>query len=206
MVLDLTFIFIGCVIILSLIPLYIYRKTILKKLGAYSGIDTFFNDLKNYLKSNYPNIDFNFNILQKYEKEQDLNIKETLIVEDFVKQFTYYEYELTTQQGVPKNMLWSSYEQNSILIKDNHLPSDWAQRKKTAWLRDEGRCNRCGLKIDLDHSNALLAKQMKDGGGFNLENIVTLCQDCSKIIKSTDLEKTRRDLNLLDKLLRKNHI
>ncbi|WP_157840859.1 hypothetical protein [Halarcobacter anaerophilus] len=44
---------------------------------------------------------------------------------------------------------------------------------------------------------------MKDGGGFNLENIVILCNDCSRIIKSSNLEKTRKDLNLLDKLMGK---
>ena len=63
-----------------------------------------------------------------------------------------------------------------------------------------------GLKIDLSNSNALLVKQMKDGGGFNLENIVILCHDCTKIVKSSNLDKTTKDLVLLDKLVKKIHI
>ncbi|WP_320034659.1 hypothetical protein [Halarcobacter sp.] len=206
MVLDITFIIFGCLIIVSLIPLYIYRKEIYRKLSRKGDIKTFFNDTKNYLISSYPKIQFNFDILKKFENEEDIKVKETLIAEEFVKQFTYFEYELSTQNSVPHEKLWSSYDQNSKLLKDNKFPTDWAQRKKTAWMRDDGRCNRCGLKIDLSNANALLVKQMKDGGGFNLENIVVLCHDCTKIIKSSNLERTRTDLNLLDKLIKKIHL
>ncbi|XOB61411.1 HNH endonuclease [Campylobacterota bacterium DY0563] len=206
MVLDITFIILGCLIIVSLIPLYIYRKEIYRKLSRKGDIKTFFDDTKNYLISNYPKIQFNFDILKKFENEEDIKVKETLIAEEFAKQFTYFEYELSTQKGVAHEKLWSSYDQNSKLLKDNKFPTDWAQRKKTAWMRDDGRCNRCGLKIDLSNTNALLVKQMKDGGGFNLENIVVLCHDCTKIIKSSNLEKTRTDLNLLDKLIKKIHL
>ncbi|WP_321311781.1 hypothetical protein [Halarcobacter sp.] len=205
MILDITFIIFGCLIIVSIIPLYIYRKEIYKKFNRKGDIKTFFNDTKNYLISNYPKIPFNFDILKKFEDEKDIKIKETLIAEEFVKQFTYFEYELNTQNSVPHEKLWSNYDQNSKLLKDNKLPTDWAQRKKTAWMRDDGRCNRCGLKINLTNTNALLVKQMKDGGGFNLENIVILCHDCSRIIKSSNLEKTRKDLNILDKLIKKIH-
>lgn len=205
MILDITFIIFGCLIIVSIIPLYIYRKEIYKKFNRKGDIKTFFNDTKNYLISNYPKIPFNFDILKKFEDEKDIKIKETLIAEEFVKQFTYFEYELNTQNSVPHEKLWSSYDQNSKLLKDNKLPIDWVQRKKTAWMRDDGRCNRCGLKINLANTNALLVKQMKDGGGFNLENIVILCHDCSRIIKSSNLEKTRKDLNILDKLIKKIH-
>lgn len=203
MILDITFIIIGSVLILSLFPLYIYRKEIYRRLYKEGDAKSFINDLEIYLKANYPKIPFDFTALKKFEKERDIRIKETLIAEELVKQFTYFEYELTTQKGLPHNMLWSSYEQNSKLLKDNKLPSDWLQRKKSAWIRDEGKCNRCGCKVELSNANALLAKQMKDGGGFNLENIVILCNDCSKVIKSSDLEKTRKDLNLLDKLIKK---
>lgn len=203
MVLDITFIISGCLIILSFVPLYIYRKEIYIKLIRKADIKTFIKDLISYLKLNYPKIDFDFNATNKFKDEEDEKLRQILIIEEFVKQFTYYEYSLSTQGSVPKNMLWSSYDQNSILLKDNKFPTDWAQRKKTAWIRDKGSCNRCGCKIELQNSNALLAKQMKDGGGFNLENIVTLCNDCSRIMKSSDLEKTKRDLNILDALMKK---
>lgn len=44
---------------------------------------------------------------------------------------------------------------------------------------------------------------MKNGGGFNLENIVILCNDCSRVIRSENLEKTRKDLKILDNLMRR---
>ena len=203
MVLDIDFIISSLVIILTLIPLYIYRKEIYNHFYKSGDIESFFNDTKIYLSQNYPKIDFNFNILKKYRNEKDIRVKQILIVEDFIKQFANHKYELHTQKDIPKEMHWSGYDQNSILQKDNKLPSDWAQRKGAAWTRDKGRCNRCGTKISLENANALFAKQMRDGGGFNLENIVILCNDCTKIIKSSNIDKTVKDLPLLDKLIRK---
>jgi hypothetical protein len=203
MVLDITFTLIGSLLILSLIPLYIYRKEIYRKFSKAGDTKTLINDLKSYLSGNCPKIKFDYNALKKFEKESDIRVKQTLIVEELIKQFTYFQYEINTQKSVPHNMLWSSYDQNSKLLKDNKLPKDWTQRKKTAWVRDEGKCDRCGCKTELSKTNALLVKQMKDGGGFNLENIVILCNDCSRIIKSSNLEKTRKDLNLLDRLMGK---
>lgn len=203
MVLDFAFVVAGLIIILMLIPLYIYRKEIYSKISKKGNIKTFLRDVDAYLSTHYPKIPFNYDIVQKLEDEQDIRRKEILIVEDLVGQFAYYEYELHTQKTVSKDKLWKSYEQNSILIKDNKRPIDWAQRKEAAWFREEGKCDRCGTKSKLVDSNALLAKQMKDGGGFNLENIVILCNDCARVIKSSNLESTRKDLLILDNLMRK---
>lgn len=204
MVLDLKFIIAGTLIILALIPLYIYRKTIYKKLfKSKTDIKPFVKVLNEYLIKNYPRINFNFDILEKLADEKDFKVKQILIIEDLVSQFAYYEYSLETQKGVDPEKLWTGYDQNSKLLKDNTYPKDWAQRKSTAWVRDDGKCNRCGTKIKIENSNALLAKQMKDGGGFNLENIVILCNDCSKVIKSSNMERTKKDLHILDELMKK---
>ncbi|RXK07133.1 hypothetical protein [Halarcobacter bivalviorum] len=203
MVLDLRFVFIGFLVIASLIPLYIYRKEIYKRFYKTGSIKAFLKDCEIYLVSNFPKISFDFNCYLKYENEKDIRIKETLIVEDFVNQFIAHEYELTTQNSVAKELLWGGYEANSRLIKDNKRPTDWAQRKETAWNREAGKCNRCGTKTKLIDSQALLAKQMKDGGGFNLENIVILCSDCSKIIRSENKQRTAKDLNLTYNLMKK---
>ncbi len=204
MLLDVKFIILGFLIILLLIPLYIYRKEIYNKFYKKGDIKQFIRNVDAYLTSTYPKIKFDFSKLeQNVEEEKDIRIKETLIVEELVKQFAYYEYELTTQNSVSKDKLWSSYDNNSKLVKDNKLPIDWNQRKEAAWIRDNNRCNRCGAKIKLIDSHALLAKQMKNGGGFNLENIVILCNDCTRVIKSANLERTRRDLNIQDHLMRR---
>ncbi len=203
MVLDLKYILIGFLIIGSIIPLYFYREAIYRRLYKKGSIKAFMKDCEIYLVSNHPKIPFDFNIEEKYQDEKDIRVKETLIVEDFVNQYLEYEYELTTQTSLPKESLWGGYEANSRLVKDNKRPTDWARRKEAAWNRDNGKCNRCGTKTKLVDSQALLAKQMKDGGGFNLENIVILCSDCAKVIKSENKQRTAKDLNLTYKLMKK---
>lgn len=203
MVLDISFIIAGTLIILMLIPLYIYRKEIYSKFSKKGNIKTFIRDVDSYLTTHYPKISFNYEILEKMDEEEDIRRKQILIIEDLVGQFVYKNYMLNTQKTLSKDKLWSGYDQNSKLIKDNKRPIDWAQRKEAAWFREDGKCDRCGSKSKLIDSNALLAKQMKDGGGFNLENIVILCNDCTRVIKSSNLEKTRKDLQILDNLMRK---
>ncbi|RXJ90518.1 HNH endonuclease [Arcobacter sp. CECT 8983] len=203
MILDLKYVLIGFLIIASIIPLYIYRKQIYRRLYKKGSTKGFMKDCEIYLVSNHPKIPFDFSIEKKYRDEKDIRVKETLIVEDFINQYLEYEYDLITQKSVPKESLWAGYEANSRLIKDNKRPIDWAKRKEAAWNRDKGLCNRCGTKIKLVDAQVLLAKQMKDGGGFNLENIVILCTDCAKVIKSANKQKTAKDLNITYKLMKK---
>jgi len=203
MVLDTSFIIVGSILILSLIPLFIYRKRIYRRFNKTDDTSLFEEDVKIYLTNNYPKIKFNYDALKKFDNEKNIQVKQILKIEELIKQFVNFKYELSTQKGVHHTMLWSGYDQNSKLLKDNKYPKDWARRRKAAWTRDEGICNRCGYKTKISEANALLAKQMKDGGGFNLENIVILCNDCARIIKSSNLEKTSKDLNLLDKLMDK---
>lgn len=204
MILDVKFVLSGLIIIIILIPLYIYRKEIYNSFYKQGNIKQFLRNVDAYLSSTYPKIRFDFSKLEEsVEEEKDIRIKETLIVEELVRQFAYYEYELNTQATVSKDKLWSSYDTNSKLVKDNKLPIDWNQRKEAAWIRDKNKCNRCGNKTKLVDAQALLAKQMKNGGGFNMENIVILCHDCSRVMKSANIERTRKDLNILDNLMRK---
>lgn len=204
MSLDIEFIIAGFLIIFLLIPLYIYRKEIYSKFYKSGNIKHFIRTVDAYLSENYPKVKFDISKLEeKVSEEKDIRIKETLVVEELVSQFAYFDYELQTQRTLPKDKLWNGYENNSKLLKDNKFPIDWSQRKEAAWIRDDNRCNRCGTKTKLVDSHALLAKQMRNGGGFNLENIVILCSDCSRVIKSANIERTKRDLNILDNLMRK---
>lgn len=203
MKLDIQFIVYGLIIIAGLVPLYIYREKIFNKFYKTGDIKRFIKDLEIYLNVHYPKISFDYILMPNVESEKDIRIKETLIVEDLIKQFANFEYELKTQANVTKDKLWKGYDSNSKLLKDNKLPIDWSQRKEAAWIRDNNKCNRCGFRTKLMDTNILLAKQMRNGGGFNLENIVVLCSDCSRIIKSANVEKTSRDLHILDNLMRK---
>ena len=202
--LDLKFVIFGLIITFALIPLYIYRKEIYNKFVKPGDIKIFIKDVDAYLSLQHPKIKFDTSkILKKVEDEKDIRRKEILIVEDLIKQFVNHEYELSTQKLISKDKLWNNYDQNSKLLKDNKFPIDWNQRKEVAWIRDKNKCNRCGTKIKLIDAQALLAKQMKNGGGFNLENIVILCSDCARIIKSSNIEKTSRDLIVLDNLMKR---
>lgn len=203
MILDLQFILIASIIIACLLPLYIYRQQLYKRVYKTGSIKAFLKDVEIYLNINHPKMEFDFKVVSKFENEKDIRIKQTLIVEEFVKQFAYYDYELKTQKGISKDKLWNTYMSNSQLLKDNKLPPDWAQRKEVAWNREQGKCTRCGTKTKLVDSNILLVKQMKDGGGFNLENLVLLCSDCTRIIKSENVERTRGDLKIYDNLMKK---
>lgn len=203
MILEFEYTIIGFVIIASLIPLYIYRKEIYKRVYKKGSTKTFMKDCEIFLVSNYPKIKFDFNIESKYQEDEDIRIKQTLLAEDFVNQFINHEYELSTQDSVSKDKLWGGYEAASRPVKGDKRPSDWARRKQTAWNRDSGKCNRCGTKTKLIDSQVLLAKQVEDSGGFNLENIVILCSDCAKVVKSQDIQKISKDLIITDKLMNK---
>lgn len=203
MILDVKFVLIGFLLIASLIPLYIYRREIYKKINKKGNIKAFLKDVEIYLKSNHPRINFDFSIISKYKNEKDIHVQEALIIEDFINQFVNYEYELTTQNPVAKEKLWSSYDMNSKVVSEEKRPNDWARRKETAWNRDHGKCNRCGTKTKLVDAQILLARQTKDGGGFNLENLVVLCSDCSKVIRTANKQKIGKDLNISEKLIKK---
>ena len=205
MILGLDYIIITTILLILLIPLYIYRKKIIKKFTKESDNDSFVKDITIYLKTNYPKFVFDFTIINKYSNEPNFKTQQVLIIEDLIKQFIKKEFVFSTQKNVEKKYLWLTYEENSRLKKDNKLPTDWIQRKNAALKRDKNKCNRCQYTVSTKNSHALLIKQMKDGGGFNFENIVILCNDCNRIIKSNYSEKIYHDLHIMDELLNKIH-
>ncbi len=205
MILEVDFIVAALVIIALLLPLYIYRKKIFKRFYKEGSSSEFIKDIYTSIKSNYPKAQIDFSCIKKHFTEKDIERQQVLISEELANQFANYPYELKTQPSIPENHLWSSYQQNSKLKKDNKFPVDWSQRKELAWLRDKKQCNRCGISISINDANALLVKQMKHGGGFNLENIVILCNDCSRIVRTTNPDRLARDLQFMDNLLKKIH-
>lgn len=152
------------------------------------------------MQKNYPKINIEYSaIIEKTKNELNLGIRETLIVEDVVKQFFNFEYSKKTQNSIPKEKIWVNYEEKSV--SNPKHPSDWPLRKDFAWRRDNKCCNRCGNTLDLKDSYTNFVKEIKDGAGYNLENIITLCTDCNKIINSTNPKSTISSLVLSDKLM-----
>lgn len=197
--LELDFVIYACLIIATLLPLYIYRKKIFSFKYSDNGFSFFIKDLKLHLSKYYPKINFDYSIIEKTQNEQDLKVRETLIVENIIEQFFNFDYQKKTQESVSKDKLWANYIEKSN--SNSKFPNDWTQRKELVWKRDNKCCNRCGNKISLEASYTTFVNEIKNGGGYNVENIIILCSDCNKIINSTNPKSTIFSLSLNDSLM-----
>ncbi|MGE4383802.1 MAG: HNH endonuclease [Arcobacter sp.] len=199
--LDIEFIIYASLLIVCLLPLYIYRKKIFSSSKPQKGdFDAFLKDLKIHMKTNHPKIDIDYSIIEKTKNESNLTFRETFIIEKVVEQFFNFEYNKKTQPSVPRDKLWVNYDEKSI--PSAKLPSDWQQRKELAWRRDNKCCNRCGYNLpSLNETYTTFVKDIKDGGSYTLENIIILCIDCNKVLNSTNPKNTMDSLILNDKLL-----
>lgn len=198
--LNLDFIIYSSLLISSLIPLYIYRKKIFTfKYKKDNSFSFFIKDLKLHMAKHHPKIKIDYSIIEKTQNEQDFKVRETLIVENVINQFFNFNYQKRTQETVPANKLWTNYIEKS---KSNpKYPNDWLQRKDMAWKRDNKSCNRCGDKISLEAVYTNFVNDIKNGGGYNLENIIILCSDCNKIINTTNAKNTILSLSINDGLM-----
>ena len=198
--LDITFIIASILLISSLLPLYIYRKKIFSfKYKKGDNFSLFIRDLKLHMTQHHPKIKIDYSIIGKSENEHDIKIRETLIVENIVQQFFNYSYQKKTQESVDKENLWLNYMERSN--SNPKYPNDWTQRKEFAWKRDNKCCNRCGDNISLDSTYTNFVKEIKDGGGYNFENIIILCSDCNKVLNSTNSKNTLSSLSISDTLM-----
>jgi hypothetical protein len=199
LLLDIDFIIVGILLIIFLLPLYIYRKKIFVKYKSDGNFQLFVKDLKLIMNQHHPKIKIDYSIISKTENEKNIQLRETLIVENIIKQFFDYSYEKESQEMIPKDKLWANYMVKSV--SNAKYPSDWQQRKELAWKRDNKCCNRCGDKIALDNTFSIFVKNIKDGGGYNFENIIILCSDCNKILNSTNTKNTLFSLAINDRLM-----
>ena len=150
------------------------------------------------MTQHHPKVKIDYSIIDKTENERNIKLRETLIVENVIQQFFDYPYKKQTQESISNDKLWSNYIEKSV--SNAKYPNDWPQRKELAWKRDNKCCNRCGDKTTLDNTFSTFVKDIKDGGGYNFENIIILCSDCNKIVNSTNVKNTTSSLNLNEKL------
>ncbi len=193
-------IFLFFILLISfLIFLYFYRRKLTSvKYKNSEDLDLFLRDLKLYMQHNHPKIDINYSILEKIKDEHNLGIKEVMIIENIVEQFINFKYSKNTQRGLPKDSYWANYLEKSMSHK---LPNDWLLRRDYAWRRDNKCCKRCGKNIDLNESYTIFVNDIKNGGGYHLENLITLCVDCNKILSDNNSKNIISSLPLNDKLL-----
>ena len=199
MLLDINFSIASGLLIACLLPLYIYRKRIFSKYKSGGTFHLFVKDLKLHMTQHHPKIKIDYSIIDKTENEKNTQLRETLIVENVLQQFFDYPYKKETQGTISKEKLWTNYMEKSVC--NPKYPSDWPQRKELAWKRDNKCCNRCADKIALDNAYSIFVKDIKDGGGYNFENIIILCSDCNKILNSTNMKNTISSLTLNDRLV-----
>lgn len=197
--LDIDFIVYSCLLLASLIPLYIIGDKIIAARKTDENFQLFLKDLKIHLAQHHSKINFNFSIIEKAKKENDMKVREAIIVENIVNQFFYFEYLPSTQDTVSRDKLWQGYEDKSK--SSSKYPSDWTQRKELAWKRDDKRCDRCGQELSLKSTYTHFAKKIEEGGGYNLENIIILCQDCNNVLNSKNPKSTITALSLYEKLM-----
>lgn len=200
MLLDSTFVISSTLLIACLIPLYIYRQRIFSFAYKTGSLEFFIKDLKLHMQKEHPKITFDYSIIEKTKDEKDIRIRETLIAEDIVSQFYYYEYEKNTQNGIPREKLWTGYEEKSF--SNPKTPSDWQERRELSWQRDKNKCNRCGTEIKLEDVFTSFAKDIAKGGGYNFENIIILCSDCNKVLNSKNPKNSIASLQLNDELMK----
>ncbi len=200
MILDSTFEIFATLLTICLIPLYIYRQKVFSFAYKKGSLDFFIQDLKLHMQKNHPKISFDYSIIEKTKDEKDIRIRETLIVEDIINQFFYYEYEKNTQKGIPRDKLWTGYEEKSF--SNPKTPIDWQERRDLAWQRDRNKCNRCGTEIKLEDVFTTFAKDIAKGGGYNFENIIILCSDCNKVLNSNNPKSSIASLHLNDALMK----
>lgn len=198
--LILVFFLLFILLILFLLFLYFNRKKSTPiKYKNNGDLDLFLKDLKLYMSHHHPKININYNVVEKIKNESNLEIKEALIIENIVEQFISYNYIKTTQKPLPRDAYWGNYLEKSI--SSPKLPIDWLKRKEFAWRRDNKCCNRCGKDIQLNEVHNIFVNEIKNGGGYNLENIITLCVDCNKILNAKNSKNNIFSIPLSDKLL-----
>lgn len=202
MMLGIDFIIYSLIALSLLIPLYIYREKLFTFLYKPSDFETFLTEIKKHLNFNHPRIYIDYSIVERTKNEENPKTRQILVVENILNQFCEFEMLITTQTPMDKEHLWQTYENDSLPNKDK-LPKDWLRRKDTAWKRDKCQCKRCGMKIQMNNTQVYLIKAIQSGGTYHFENILTVCNDCNRILNTNDLGKTVKSLEVTEALMNK---
>ena len=204
MILGLDFTILSIIITITLLPLYIYRKKVFRFLYKKENLQTLLRDMEIFLKNTCPKIKFDFSKVDIKDKTISADTKKVLIIESALNQYINFVYNIKTQVNINKDLIWGSYEIDSI-PKKNSTPKDLLKRKDLTFKRDNEKCNRCGKKIKMDTSMLFLLKDIDAGGTYHFENLTVLCNDCYKVVNSKNPQKLLNDLHL-SHILKKKYL
>ena len=167
---------------------FIFREHFAKLFYKNSSFDVFISKLKILLEKNYPDIKFDYSIIEQSKVEQNPDARKYLIIDNIVDQYTKIKIDSTKlPNSTPQNLQWGSYIFNSEPNK-NKLPTDWVQRKNALLIRDNKKCFRCSKHIDINTIDIYMIRSLLKGGKYFLENLLPVCKDCDRIL-SKDLKK-----------------
>lgn len=156
-------------------------------------------DIVKYLLKNYPKINFDVSKFDGLD-EKDFENKKTIIIEDLIYQYIdFNEIMPTSAPSIEHEYIWDTYIVNSKPLRGK-LPPDIKTRKEALLFRDKHTCQRCSKNLSFEDMNIYFFNPIEDGGDYSFENMLSVCNDCNKILHSEDIKKTINELELTDKL------
>ena len=161
---------------------FIFRRHLKKFFYKDVSFDIFYKNLKSYLSETYPEVKFDLSIIETSKSEPNPNARKYLILDDIINQYISLKLDSSKYPKTsPQNLQWSSYIFNSEPNRDK-LPTDWVQRKNALLIRDNKRCFRCSIHIDINSIQIHMIRSLEKGGKYFLENLIPVCKDCDKIL------------------------
>ena len=121
-------------------------------------------------------------------KDEDIILQEAIepIVDQACRDFSYAKTKSWPSLALPVAHLafptfWES-EASFRLTENGKDPPDWDERRRIIFNRDGGRCQRCGINMELDECHIHHIKPRARGGDHSLTNLVTLCRSCHPLM------------------------
>ncbi len=167
-----------------LLFVFLFRKHIKEFFYKDISFDIFFKELKQHLEQKYPELRFDFSIIETSKSELNPNARKYLILDDIINQYVAIKLDPSKYPKTsPQSLQWGSYIFNSEPHRGK-LPPDWAQRKNALLIRDNKKCFRCSTLINLNDIQIHMIKSVENGGKYFFENLIPLCKDCDKILNN----------------------
>jgi len=177
---------------------FAFRKQIMKLIYPDTSFDLFISKIKHYLKDKYPAVKFDLSIIEDSKSEKNPDTRKYTIIGNILDQYKNLKLDPAKfPKSTPTSLRWDGYVFNCEPNKDK-LPPDWAKRKNALIIRDHKTCLRCGKKLTQSTISIHLIKPLKDGGKYYLENLLSVCKDCEKILSNDPKKLTT--LNIKDDL------
>ncbi len=183
---------VASVIWLTIIGVFVFafRKKIFKRFYPDESLEPFIEKLKLYLDENYPGVKFDYSIIGACQDEPNPDTKKFIIASDIFNQFSNLKLDKSKFPTLtPPSMQWQGYVFNCEPNK-NKLPPDWGKRKAAILQRDNKKCIRCSRKIDVNNMDVHMIRSLDEGGKYYLENLISVCKDCKKILENDPKKKT----------------